>query len=160
MGFRMSTLLRKQSWFVCLMAFVMGWSSLVYASSMPMQAQMLQQQLSALEPATEVISTEHPQHKKQMHIAQSDCHAASMQHHKAAADLQSSPCDRDLNSTSIKQCADCAQLHCQSLTVWLDTAVAEDLQQLQSDRASNLHSRYNAQHLIGYWQEILRPPKA
>lgn len=158
----MSTTLRRQSWFVCLMAFVMGWSSFVYASSMPMHAKMLQQQSSAVQqPSTQNVA-EHPQHQT-LSQAQPDCHAAApMQHsqHLAQMDLQK-PCDsHSSSSTPVKQCADCAQLHCQTLSVWLDTAVADPLLHFSSDPATNLHGRYTAQHLIGYWQEILRPPKA
>ena len=159
----MSTLLRKQSWFVCLMAFVMGWSSLVYASTMPMHAKMLQQQISVqVQQQAEVVAAEHQQHQKTK--AQPDCHATApiMQHqqHMTQMDMKN-PCDSHLSSnTPVKQCADCAQLHCQTMTVWLDTAVADALQNPHPDSVSNLHSRYMAQHLIGYWQEILRPPKA
>ena len=147
------------------MAFVMGWSSLVYASSMPMHAQMLQQQFTELQPSTKMDNSQHQQHQA-MSNAESDCHATlqNMQHHqsyKLQMDMQNSPCDRHLtSSTPIKQCADCAQLHCQTLAVWLDTAMADALPHLPPDSASNLHSLYSAQHLIGYWQEILRPPKA
>lgn len=158
----MSTSLRKQSWFVCLMAFVMGWSSLVYASSMPMHAQMLQQQMSVhVQQQAEAVAAQHQQHQTTQ--AQPDCHAAApvMQHQQHMAQMDMKLCDSHLNSsTPVKQCADCAQLHCQTLTVWLDTAVADTLQNIHPDSVSNLHSRYTAQHLIGYWQEILRPPKA
>lgn len=144
------------------MAFVMGWSGLVYASSMPMHAKMMQQQWSEVQQLSVQNVPEHQQHQAMSQV-QPDCHAAApMQHqqHLAQMDLQK-PCDSHVSSsTPVKQCADCAQLHCQTLTVWLDTAVADSLLHLPSDSATNLHSRYTAQHLIGYWQEILRPPKA
>ncbi|MDT4886028.1 hypothetical protein FQZ97_1223340 [compost metagenome] len=57
-------------------------------------------------------------------------------------------------------CNDCAQLHCQSLSTWLDVQTvklfsAEEIQQRQQ-----LNFDYSAQHLNGFWQQILRPPKA
>ena len=159
----MSTTLRRQSWFVCFMAFVMGWSSLVFASTMPMHAKMLQQQMADVQQATAVVVSEHEQHQR-VDKTQSDCHSttAAIQHqqHNVHMDAQKNHCQSDLNSNAVKQCADCAQLHCQTLIVWLDTAVADTLQHLPPEALTNLHSRYTAQHLLGYWQEILRPPKA
>ena len=157
----MSTTLRRQSWLVCFMAFVMGWSSLVFASTMPMHAKMLQQQWGDRQQVAAVVVPEHKQH----HVAKThpDCHstmAVQHQQHNAHMDAQKNHCESGLQSSAVKQCADCAQLHCQTLTVWLDTSVAESLQQPSPDALTNLHSRYTAQHLIGYWQEILRPPKA
>jgi hypothetical protein len=139
------------------MAFVMGWSSLVFASTMPMHAKMLQQQMADPQQVTAVVVSEHE------HKTQSNCHLATVaiQHQQHNAhDAQKNHCESGLHSSAAKQCADCAQLHCQTLIVWLDTAVAETLPQLPSDALSNLHGRYTAQHLVGYWQEILRPPKA
>lgn len=156
------TNLRRQSWFVCFMVFAMGWSSLVYALAMPMHAQMLQQQLQQQSMVNaELLHSQHQTVQKK----QSDCHSADSvklhQQHALHSDIQkNSDCESHLSSTiQVKQCADCAQLHCQTLSVWLDTAVTDPLQYFHAETLTNLHSRYTAQHLIGYWQEILRPPK-
>lgn len=142
------------------MAFVMGWSSLVFASTMPMHAKMLQQQMADAQQVTAVVFSEHEQHQS-VDKTQSNCHSATaaMQHH-AHMDAQKNHCESGLHGSAGKQCADCAQLHCQTLSIWLDTAVTDPLQYFHPDTLTNLHSRYTAQHLIGYWQEILRPPKA
>jgi len=83
-----------------------------------------------------------------MHMAQSDmiaksnCHASDMLQNKQV------------------QCQECAQYHCQTTLTLLDV---EPLAFVQLEAAlvqSSPHFRYQAQHLVGYWQEILRPPKA
>lgn len=137
------------------MAFVMGWSSLVFASTMPMHAKMLQQQMADVQQVIVVV----PEYE---YKTQSDCHSATaaVQHQQHNMDAQKNHCESGLHGSAGKQCADCAQLHCQTLSVWLDTAVTDPLQYFHPDTLTNLHSRYTAQHLIGYWQEILRPPKA
>ncbi|WP_131262943.1 hypothetical protein [Acinetobacter sp. ANC 4910] len=127
----------------------------MFASTMPMHAKMLQQQMADVQPVTAVVVSEHA------YKTHPDCHSAVQhQQHNVHMDAQKNHCESSLQSSAVKQCADCAQLHCQTLTVWLDTAVAETFPQLSPDALTNLHSRYMAQHLLGYWQEILRPPKA
>ena len=83
-----------------------------------------------------------------MHMAQTDitaksnCHASDMLQNKQV------------------QCQECAQYHCQTTLTLLD---AEPLAMVQLEAAlvqSSPYFRYQAQHLVGYWQEILRPPKA
>ena len=83
-----------------------------------------------------------------MHMAQTDitaksnCHASDMLQNKQV------------------QCQECAQYHCQTTLTLLEV---EPLAVVQLEAAlvqSSPHFRYQAQHLVGYWQEILRPPKA
>ena len=83
-----------------------------------------------------------------MHIAQTDitaksnCHALDMLQNKQV------------------QCQECAQYHCQTTLTLLE---AEPLAVVHLEAAlvqSSPHFRYQAKHLVGYWQEILRPPKA
>jgi C1A family cysteine protease len=149
------TQLRKQAWFVFLMTFVIGWSSAVLASAQPRHQQMM----------TELSV---PQSHSAEMLAMSNCHEAqtspvqlkhdSSSHVQIQVDQDCHPSIKDQMQHA--SCSDCAQLHCQSLSTWLDVQTvklfrAEEIQQLQQ-----LNFDYSAQHLNGFWQQILRPPKA
>jgi hypothetical protein len=130
------------------MAFVIGWSSVAFASAKPLHQHMMH------EPVPPV----------QMKI--SDCHDAQLMqmHHEAPSPVHL-PSDSDCRAVIQDQaqhvsCGDCTQLHCQSLSTWLDAQGVEsfDLAELQQSQPFN--SDYFAQHLTGFWQQILRPPKA
>ena len=151
----MLTQLRKQAWFVFLMTFVIGWSSVVLASAQPMHQQMM----------TELSVKQ--SHSAEM-LAMSNCHEAqtspapvkhdSSSHVQIQVDQDCHPSIKDQMQHA--SCNDCAQLHCQSLSTWLDVQTvklfsAEEIQQRQQ-----LNFDYSAQHLSGFWQQILRPPKA
>ena len=151
----MLTSLRKQLWFVLLMVFAMGWSSVALASVKSMHQHMMH--------AASV-----DQHHNAEMTAMSGCHdstsiQAHMQQHpaehiKAAHDQD---CHQTMTDhTQHFSCNDCVQLHCQSLTTWLDSATAElpNLDPIQEHPQRNFD--YSAQHLTGFWQQILRPPKA
>ena len=148
----MRSLLKTHSWFVLLITLVMGWSGIAQASAAPMHQMM---QLS-MQTATDMQSmpdchqtkSSSPVSGHQMHMAQTDitaksnCHASDMLQNKQV------------------QCQECAQYHCQTMLTLLDV---EPLAVVQLEAAlvqSSPHFRYQAQHLVGYWQEILRPPKA
>lgn len=150
----MLTSLRKQAWFVFLMVFTIGWSSVAFASAKPMHQQMMNEarvdhhhnaEMTAMSGCHDSVSVEpHMQH--------------SSEHVKAAH-------DQDCHQTMTDQqqhfsCNDCVQLHCQSLTTWLDSQTAEllNLDNIQEHPQRNFD--YSAQHLTGFWQQILRPPKA
>ena len=157
----MRSLLKTHSWFVLLITLVMGWSGIAQASAAPMH-QMMQlsmqtatsEQSSAHEAGMQTMPDCHqtksssPVSGHQMHIAQTDitaksnCHALDMLQNKQV------------------QCQECAEYHCQTTLTLLDV---EPLAVVQLEAAlvqSSPHFRYQAQHLVGYWQEILRPPKA
>lgn len=142
----MLTSFRKQVWFVGLMAFVMGWSSVAFASVQPLHQNMMSESM----------------HHAQMHM--SDCHdARPMQvHHKASSPVQSDTGCHTVIQDQIQHlsCGDCNQLYCQSLSTWLDAQGVEsfDFAELQQSQLFNFD--YFAQHLNGFWQQILRPPKA
>ena len=150
----MLTQLRKQAWFVFLITFVIGWSSVVLASAQPMHQQMMTE-LSVKQSHAEML-------------AMSNCHEAQVLQvlikHDASSHVQIQV-DQDCHPSTKDQmqhasCNDCAQLHCQSLSTWLDVQTvklfsAEEIQQRQQ-----LNFDYSAQHLNGFWQQILRPPKA
>lgn len=148
----MRSLLKTHSWFVLLITLVMGWSGIAQASAAPMH-QMMQLSMQAATgmqsmPDCHQTKSSSPVSGHQMHIAQTDitaksnCHALDMLQNKQV------------------QCQECAQYHCQTTLTLLDV---EPLAVVQLEAAlvqSSPHFRYQAQHLVGYWQEILRPPKA
>lgn len=148
----MRSLLKTHSWFVLLITLVMGWSGIAQASAAPMH-QMMQLSIQAATgmqsmPDCHQTKSSSPVSGHQMHMAQTDitaksnCHALDMLQNKQV------------------QCQECAQYHCQTTLTLLDV---EPLAVVQLEAAlvqSSPHFRYQAQHLVGYWQEILRPPKA
>ena len=148
----MRSLLKTHSWFVLLITLVMGWSGIAQASAAPMH-QMMQLSMQAATgmqsmPDCHQTKSSSPVSGHQMHMAQTDmtaksnCHASDMLQNKQV------------------QCQECAQYHCQTTLTLL---YVEPLAVVQLEAAlvqSSPHFRYQAQHLVGYWQEILRPPKA
>ena len=148
----MRSLLKTHSWFVLLIILVMGWSGIAQASAAPMH-QMMQLSIQAATgmqsmPDCHQTKSSSPVSGHQMHMAQTDmtaksnCHASDMLQNKQV------------------QCQECAQYHCQTTLTLL---YVEPLAVVQLEAAlvqSSPHFRYQAQHLVGYWQEILRPPKA
>jgi len=130
----------------------MGWNGIAQASAAPMH-QMMQLSMQAATgmqsmPDCHQTKSSSPVSGHQMHMAQTDitaksnCHASDMLQNKQV------------------QCQECAQYHCQTTLTLLEV---EQLALVQLEVAlaqSTPHFRYQAQHLVGYWQEILRPPKA
>lgn len=57
-------------------------------------------------------------------------------------------------------CQNCALFSCQSLIVWLNTDIPKLSVPQDNLEQNSLQIDYQAQHLVGHWQEILRPPKA
>lgn len=125
--------LRKYAWFVFLMTLVVGWSG-VSVAQMPMQ---------------------HDLHTM-------PCHSQQMTHHTmhVQADDQAI-CHQFMVKVSQhgEHCQDCNPVHCQMVNLALQQAVP-DIETSFIPSTSQFSSIYQAQHLAGYWQEILRPPKA
>ena len=152
-GIFVLTSLRKQAGFVLLMAFVIGWSSIAFASGKMLHQQMMSQ-----------MSIAHHQKINMTNI--SNCHdmqQVSHQNHPTAHHLSQDDqsCDQVKNDQPQHvSCNDCAQLHCQSLTTYVDSQPLH----LVNANAVLDHPQpdfdYSAQHLMGFWQRILRPPKA
>ncbi len=63
------------------------------------------------------------------------------------------------NMVNGEHCQDCNPVHCQMVNLALQQAVP-DIESSSIPIPSQFSSIYQAQHLAGYWQEILRPPKA
>lgn len=148
----MRSLLKTHSWFVLLITLVMGWSGIAQASAAPMH-QMMQLSMQAATgmqsmPDCHQTKSSSPVSGHQMHMAQTDitaksnCHASDMLQNKQV------------------QCQECAQYHCQTTLTLLEVEPLAVVQLEVALAQSTPHFRYQAQHLVGYWQEILRPPKA
>lgn len=151
----MYQLQRRQTWFVLLMVFIMSWSGVAVASVKNMHAGMMQNTVQSMS-----------------HLAvQSPCHKNDMQH----ADVQNTQHNLKHNSDSMmhchqeaashspaipQSCQDCHQLHCQNLNSYVEHVIPALAQQAVSAANIVSHPDYKAQHLAGFWQEILRPPKA
>ena len=157
----MRSLLKTHSWFVLLIILVMGWSGIAQASAAPMY-QMMQLSMQA---ATSEQSSAHATGRQSMldcHQTKSSSPVSGHQMHMAQTDMiAKSNCHAsDMLQNKQVQCQECAQYHCQTTLTLLDV---EPLAVVQLEAAlvqSSPHFRYQAQHLVGYWQEILRPPKA
>ena len=151
----MLTSLRKQAWFVFLMVFAIGWSNAVLAFEQPMHQQMMSELTIQHEdkmPMT-TMSGCHDAVKTQPHMQQHPVEQVDVSHdldcHQGMSDQQQH-----------FSCNDCLQLHCQSLSLWLDSQ-AHPLVHVQAiQEHPQLNFAYSAQHLSGFWQQILRPPKA
>ena len=148
----MRSLLKTHSWFVLLITLVMGWSGIAQASAAPMH-QMMQLSMQAATDMQSMLDchqtkSSSPVSGHQMHMAQTDitaksnCHASDMLQNKQV------------------QCQECAQYHCQTTLTLLEAELLAVVQLEAALAQSSPHFRYQAQHLVGYWQEILRPPKA
>ncbi len=174
--------------FVTLMAFVISWSSAVSAMQIPMQYLMSTQSLTvnvydkahsdsthaklqAQTSPTVDTGTAHEVAQAQQHVPEhvassmsmSDCHQQPSQssHSDMAKAMPLTHCD--LSNSTLKHkdgCQVCEQWHCQMMLVAVELTPNEWLKPLATTFKSPLISPYAAQHLQGFWQEILRPPKA
>ena len=168
----MFTQLCKQAWFVCLMVFSIGWSSVSFASANVMQISMQHDQMSD--------STVHHTMMNNMSVQAMKAHCMDMQqsqhHNEQNHDRQHNShsmygqdsqnlkdCHIQLIQAKHSQhsaCQDCALYSCQSSIVWFNS----DFPKLTAPASLQHHISHQivhqAQHLAGYWQEILRPPKA
>ncbi|BCT89213.1 hypothetical protein RYU24_16180 [Acinetobacter variabilis] len=86
-------------------------------------------------------------------------HSQHQAMHGSAHDMrQDMNCHSDLNDHK-DVCPDCIYSSCHSLSSWIDVEISKltlpEIHALETTFISN----YQAKHLAGYWQEILRPPK-
>ncbi len=146
---------RRQTWFVLLMVFIMSWSGVAVASVKNMHASMMQQTAQSMSHVSD----------------QSSCHHMGMQATKAAhashdlkhANTSMLHCDQPTSlhaSNAAQSCQDCHQLHCQNLNTYVEHVIPTLPQQTVFAAISDSHTDYRDQHFSGFWQEILRPPKA
>ena len=163
----MFTQLCKQAWFVCLMVFAIGWSSVSIASvkTMHMSMQMQHEQMM-----NQLGTTQHQQMMQAMTVQDMKAHCADMQmqldDQHANTDLQKqnlTDCHKQLiqsKQVQHSECQDCALFSCQSSIVWFNSDIPQLSSPEHSPNLNSLQSFYQVQHLAGHWQEILRPPKA
>ncbi|MGN5765375.1 hypothetical protein ACNQO6_13625 [Acinetobacter calcoaceticus] len=130
----------RHLWFVFLMIFFIGGSSAAVAAV---------QELHSHHSSTVSSLSCHDQQMMQHHPAQSSqadrmspgqCHDGQMQDHLHC---------QDCNSTS----------HCQSINFALDQNTPSLSASPFLELSTHIHADYQARHLAGYWQEILRPPR-
>ena len=157
----MRSLLKTHSWFVLLITLVMGWSGIAQASAAPVHQMM---QLS-MQTATSEQSSAHATGRQSMpdcHQTKSSSPVSGHQMHMAQTDMiAKSNCHAsDMLQNKQVQCQGCAQYHCQTALTLLEVEPFAVVQLEVALVQSSPHFRYQAQHLVGYWQEILRPPKA
>ena len=167
----------KQMWFVVLMAFVIGWSGIVSAAVKPAHDWMMSNQAAGSEIRHSATAASEMTSLPDCHTTALQTYPETKQHisgHDAKANhhlsQHTSATDTDLNaadcygsadfSTAKTNCQDCAQLHCQSLNSVLNVQVPELIQPVALSSVNILLPAYQAQHLLGHWQQILRPPKA
>ena len=163
----MFTQLCKQAWFVCLMVFAIGWSSVSIASvkTMHMSMQMQHEQMM-----NQMGTAQHQQMMQAMSVQDMKAHCADMQmqldDQHANTDLQKqnlTDCHKQLiqsKQVQHSECQDCALFSCQSSIVWFNSDIPQLSSPEHSPNLNSLQSFYQVQHLAGHWQEILRPPKA
>lgn len=140
----------KQTWFVVLMVFAMSWSVVSNAFAQPMHALMGMQQMSQSEHCTQqaVVAPDLAKHGSSHHQA-----TPPVSNHCQA--LQSAD-----HIKMVKSCPDCSTAYCQvsHLAVSQDAVV---LRQPAWEVPKQISSTaYQAQHLLGFHQQILRPPRA
>ncbi|MCU4414752.1 hypothetical protein KTH71_12035 [Acinetobacter sp. WU_MDCI_Axc73] len=148
---------RKQTWFVLLMILIMSWSGVAVASVKNMHASMVQQSVQSMTHGSDPSSCHHmsmqAQATKTAHASHDLKHAnPSMLHCDQQTSLQ--------HSNAAQSCQDCHQLHCQNLNIYAEQLIPALPQQTAFAAISNSHTDYRGQHFSGFWQEILRPPKA
>ena len=166
--------MRKHLSFALLMAFVIGWSSVVAAQQNIIHQQMMIEMTTAQHTSqnskTDTVSVK--QQGDSAHILP-DCHQplvkqnAKPSHHQTVelknTTTQAAHCD-EMNLQSQANmgqmdCQDCALWHCQFSTSLMDAALVN----VQAVSMTEYHDVpkfiYTAQHLKGHWQEILRPPQ-
>lgn len=158
----------KQVWFVCLMVFAIGWSSVSIASVNAMQIKMQMQHQQ-----TQNQSNTHQRQSSMlgMSLQEMNNHCIDLQqavtqdaHHNPAQHMQAlKDCHTQLIQTQHAQqadCQDCALFFCQSSIVWFNADLPKLVEPPVNLEKNSLKIHYQAQHLVGHWQEILRPPKA
>ena len=133
----------KHLWFVFLMIFFIGGSGVTVA-------------------AVQVIQSDQKSHITTQTMP---CHEQYMmdQHHHMSnsyVDTTSLTKCHDGKMHSDQHCQDCnSPSHCQAVNLALDQQAPSLSYFSFLEPDSYQHTDYQARHLAGYWQEILRPPR-
>ena len=131
----------KQLCFVCLMIFVIGASAVVSAKAVMLPThQMLHATMQNMS----------------CHKHMPDHHAS----HKSQSDVSTALKCHDAQLQNDAHCQDCnGPSHCQNVNVLFNPQLISLLLPPLLEHSAHIHSDYQARHLAGYWQQILRPPK-
>lgn len=149
------------------MVFAIGWSSVSIASAKVMQMSMQHEQMMS-----SFSSTQHQamMKKASLQLIKNHCidrqkynndHNQSINHDQHVNNLQN--CHTQVgHSKSIQdsECQDCALFSCQSSVIWFNSDIPKMITLDHYQNSASYQATYQAQHLAGFWQEILRPPKA
>lgn len=134
----------KQLWFVFLMIFFIGGSGVVAAAVPAIQFEQKADITTQTMPCHELYMAD--QHH-QMHMPDTDVSTSAKCHEAHLQDGQ--------------HCQDCnSPTHCQTTNFALDQQTPKLSSLVLLELHTHKNTDYQARHLAGYWQEILRPPKA
>ncbi len=114
-----------------------------------MSQQQMQQHCNQT-PATETVDRQHISHQQ---------HAL----HQSQRSHQQLDCMSGMSQQQMLQshhCQDCSLSMCQSLITWLSIEALYLSAPLSSQAVQPIITDYQMRHLSGFWQQILRPPKA
>ncbi len=125
---------------------------------------------------TDSVNTEHDMSKMSVAQMKSHCQQMMEQNQNHTMSVKSKDATSvDFNDMALKtscmfvsdsgkiqhqQCPDCSLMACQAMIVWLNVTPVEFSQPVVVYQNQSSQHDYQAQHLAGHWQEILRPPKA
>lgn len=159
--------LYRQVWFIILMVFAIGCTGVSAAASKVMHEQMDRvadhQMLKHGLSNTELNTTQPDITQSATHQMSLNCQQM-MDHDSSTASLEKSNLEKSKKSqatqnTQHQHCSDCSPSVCQAMFAWLNTDHIHVLPALITDQNQAFIHAYQAQYLLGYWSEILRPPK-
>lgn len=153
----MRFLIVQPRWLMYLMIFVIGCSR-VWATSSEIQPM----HHAAIEKPASVMAAQHV-HDAQAasHTSAMDCHRSSPQHSSDQA-AQQATCHQEEGEKNVhlsSSCSDCSPSHCQTLNSGVLQPAFSGIAEVALQHLSCNYWPDQAQHLTGYWQEILRPPR-
>lgn len=136
----------KRVWFVLLMVFAIVGSGVSFASN-----QFMHMQMKAVT-QSESVHMQHGTSNSKQHCQKQADSVHIVDEHTQCPDMLTKMADS-------KYCHECSQLLCQNYISWLDETSLNLNEPQNYSSISSPHLAYQAQHLAGFWQEILRPPK-
>ena len=133
----------KHLWFVFLMIFFIGGSGVAVAAVQAIQSPQKSYATAQTMPCHEQPMLDQPHHMSGSHVDTTSlikCHDGKMH--------------------SDQHCQDCnSPSNCQAVNLALDQQAPSLSSSPFLEPDSYQHTDYQARHLAGYWQEILRPPR-
>ena len=145
------------------MVFAIGWSSVSIASVNVMQHEQMMNS-SLLDEHQSMMKNsvvqEMKQHCADIQQKQNDQNS-HLNHEQQLQNLKNCH-NQQVQSQDTQQskCPDCTAFSCQSSVVWFNPDIPKLIAPDHLHNTQAYQINYQAQHLAGHWQEILRPPKA